>query len=578
MFGEPSREQRAPIMQRVTATFPIVHDFGKLTLFLELDTSHVLLPHARGAVFGHIIDRPSGERIKAMPSNRDLAVQSTGGRHLLDSCFGAYVALWLSRADQFSILRDPSASLPAYVAASGSLIFAFSDIGCVAKLGLIPIAVDWEMLAHGLLFEQLMTRATAIAGIEEVLPGERLCCGSPSSAELLWKPWTFARKSNVRTGLEDDARVIESTVDFAVGAWARAFAHPHLELSGGLDSSIIAASLARSGASWTCGTLATGIGDADERHYARSVTDHLGVDLLEVDARDHEADPMARLEHITPKPRSMRILAGLADCFQASAQAIEADAVMNGMGGDNVFAYLRSTAPIVDAWRAEGLGLARHIAEDVATATRTPLPAVYAALLRRSFAALTSRRWPADRTYLARSVDVAPRAHPWMRLPAGTAQGLRAHIASIIRIHPFIDCVDRHATSTMVFPLLCQPVMEACLSVPSWRWVEGGHNRALARRAFTRRLPEDVLLRRSKGAADGIVVAGLEKRRPQVKELLLEGHLANAGLLDRRQLEIALAAPFRERASHHTRVLQLIDAELWVRSVRSLGERIALLP
>ena len=48
-------------------------------------------------------------------------------------------------------------------------------------------------------------------------------------------------------------------------------------------------------------------------------------------------------------------------------------------------------------------------------------------------------------------------------------------------------------------PLVSQPVVEACLSVPSWAWREGGRDRALVRRAFAGTLPAAVSTARVKG-------------------------------------------------------------------------------
>lgn len=578
VIGVADGALRATISERLAPTFPIVHDFGDMLLFLERSTPHLMLPHAGGAVIGHVIDRANGRHLKSMASRDDRAVASSRGRHLIDKCFGTYVAFWTAPEGGTSILRDPSASLPVFMHRSAQATYAFSDIGLAVRLGLFPAVVNMEMVAHSLQFEQLTTRATAIEGIEEILPGERLDCASKEPAELLWKPWTFGRDLSARGDMSDDARLIETTIDKTLKGWASAFDHIHLELSGGLDSSILAASLAVSGATWTCGTLATDGDDADERLYAHAVADRCGVDLIEVDASDLVVDPMAPLVHVTPKPRNMRILSALAHRFAAAAAAAGtgAGAVMNGMGGDNVFAYIRSTAPIVDAWKGGGVGFALRIADDIATLTRTPLRTVYGALLRRLLVSPMERRWPPDRSFLAATLKLSPPTHPWMRGPRRIPQGLRAQIASIVRIHPFLDCVDRHATTTMIFPLLSQPVMEACLSVPSWRWVEGGHNRALARAAFASRLPDVILLRRSKGSADGLVVGAIERLRPKIRERLLDGHLARAGLLDRQRLEAGLSAPFRERVSNHGRILQLLDAELWVDSIGRL-ERVPLL-
>lgn len=119
----------------------------------------------------------------------------------------------------------------------------------------------------------------------------------------------------------------------------------------------------------------------------------------------------------------------------------------------------------------------------------------------------------------------------------------------------------------MIFPLLSQPVMEVCLAVPSWRWIEGGRDRALARDAFRGRLPEIVNARRSKGGLRSIMVPAFEHARAELSALLCEGRLARQGLIDRNAIRTMLAAPLSADINDYVRVFELADVELWVRSI-----------
>ncbi|MCP2835015.1 asparagine synthase-related protein, partial [Salmonella enterica] len=57
--------------------------------------------------------------------------------------------------------------------------------------------------------------------------------------------------------------------------------HPLLQLSGGLDSSILAAVLHEMGTPFRAVTLATRDAEGDERRFARAVAGHLGIPLEE---------------------------------------------------------------------------------------------------------------------------------------------------------------------------------------------------------------------------------------------------------------------------------------------------------
>jgi len=114
-------------------------------------------------------------------------------------------------------------------------------------------------------------------------------------------------------------------------------------------------------------------------------------------------------------------------------------------------------------------------------------------------------------------------------------------------------------------PLLAQPIVEYCLGIPSWCWCMGGQNRAIARRAFAARLPPEITGRRTKGGADSLGVEIVDRDRLIIRDALLGGQLAEAGLLDHAALEPALSTAV-VAASDYRRILQLADAEAWARS------------
>jgi asparagine synthase (glutamine-hydrolysing) len=157
-------------------------------------------------------------------------------------------------------------------------------------------------------------------------------------------------------------------------------------------------------------------------------------------------------------------------------------------------------------------------------------------------------------------------------MPKGVRAGTRTHIAAIIRIHDILDAHQRAAAETMIFPLMSQPVLEACLSIPSWHWSEGGRDRAVARAAFAGRLPPRVLRRSNKGVLNSLLLPALERARTDMRALLCDGLLARRGLLDREKIASALSRPISEQPDIYGRILVLIDAELWVSMVASADE------
>lgn len=116
-------------------------------------------------------------------------------------------------------------------------------------------------------------------------------------------------------------------------------------------------------------------------------------------------------------------------------------------------------------------------------------------------------------------------------------------------------------------PLIVQPLVEFCLSVPSWLWFENGHNRAIARRAFADLLPPEIVWRRGKGTPDGFVARVFEFNRDRLTDLLIGGRLDGAAFLDAQALRAALAPDRPIKGHDYTRVLRIADVEAWVRAL-----------
>jgi asparagine synthase (glutamine-hydrolysing) len=114
--------------------------------------------------------------------------------------------------------------------------------------------------------------------------------------------------------------------------------------------------------------------------------------------------------------------------------------------------------------------------------------------------------------------------------------------------------------------LLAQPVIEACLSIPSWLWFDRGRDRAAARHGFSGLLPASVAWRRSKGAMDSFIVELFEANRARLKPFLLDGLLAGSGLVERDAIAAILDDTAPVRGLAYARVMQFADVEAWLRS------------
>jgi asparagine synthase (glutamine-hydrolysing) len=339
-----------------------------------------------------------------------------------------------------------------------------------------------------------------------------------------------------------------------------------LELSGGLDSSILAAALSGCPAATSALNLVTPGPEGDERHYARATAQRTGLPLEEqfVPA---DVDLTTPTDRRTARPGIPAILRVADRQFMHAGKARDIDAFFSGTGGDCVFASPSSAAPAADALREFGPG--RRFVRAVRDVARIHRASVWGAgrmAWRQAHQPPLHAIWPKDTTFLdLEALPSGPEFHPWLVEPADALPGRRSHIRAIIASLAHLDGYARHSVAPSIFPLLSQPVIEACLRIPTWMWIEGGRDRAVVRAAFRDALPREVLERRTKGGMDAYCLRNYEHNRARLVPYLLDGHLAAAGLLALDELEAFLAKPVGRRDDRFYRLLPIIDTESWLR-------------
>lgn len=254
--------------------------------------------------------------------------------------------------------------------------------------------------------------------------------------------------------------------------------------------------------------------------------------------------------------------------FAAFGEQAEAETFVTGAGGDNVFCYLTTAAPVLDAWRALGPTAAARALRDVSELCGCTAWTTTRFALRKALRGLRpAAPWRRDTDFLLPgAAPDAPEPHPWLDAPRGTLQGKREHVGALLRIQHVTDPETRVSLLPFLHPLIAQPLVELCLGIPTWLWVRGGHNRAVARAAFRGLLPDAVLDRRSKGRLEGMCMRAYLRHKLDMDELLLGGLLRQVGLLDADALEAYLERDGPPPDVRYFRIFELVTAELWLRS------------
>lgn len=515
--------------------------------------SECLLPGGFGLILGKLFRRvefDSKPAPCAVFSDDDAAsISRSGGRVLVDHFWGRYIAFLPSASSATTVLRDPSGTLPCFRTCHEGVTVFFSWLEDLLEM-IGPAAkphIDWEVLISRVMHGPPSGRQTALAGICQLLPGERFDVGTGQSS-LLWSAVDQAR-SAADMNAEDATRQLGQAVRSCVRSWAACYETLLLRLSGGVDSSILAACLSAQGtpADVICVNYHSPGSDSDERHFAMLAAGRAGRDLI-----TRERDPGFRIERvlqIARMPNPVSYVGAMNAATDANlAAAHQAGALFAGTGGDPLFYELPSWWPAADYLHDKGLDAGfPSAAMDAARLGRVSLwRAVRLSLQERIRPDLTARAQTMKNALLAADLTEKPPdglrfSHPALRealdLPIGK------HVQTVALMHPigYYEPFEQARAPESVHPLFSQPLVELCLRLPSYRLTQGGQGRALARRAFAAELPSQIVHRRSKGGIDDHVKAVLQRNLEFVRALLLDGELSRRGIIDRAKVEEVLS-------------------------------------
>lgn len=548
---------RSLVGAEVPALQPILRA-PELAVWVIEETPHVAAPDGSAVAVGLLFEQADDRRVTHLPA------PLPSPENFLARFWGAYVLLARRGGDGHLVLRDPSGGVTAYHRRNGALDIYASDVSLLSLAVAEPLEPDSEFLRQWLTFPSFRGRLTGVRDVTELVPGTlRLASGENAQVKLAWSPWEQVRTSRAIDDFEEAAALLRGTILRTVPRLTGR-GDAVLHLSGGLDSSIVAAALAHGGRAFRAVTFATRAPDGDERVHAREVARHLDCELVEL-VEEQAIPDIGHVPQPALRPPVNPILQPLHRALANHCALTGADLTVDGSGGDNVFCNLSTTSPVLDAFRRRGARAGIAALGDLAHLHGTTVWAVGRAAWRRSRKPLSA--WQRDERFLAAGAAAAPHraAHPWLD-PLGTiVRGTVEHVQSIVGIHDVHGDPAPGAVAAL-HPLLAQPILEACLRIPSWLWVHHGRDRAVARAAFGDLLPEATLSRRSKGHLASLFMTGYMATRRPLESLLLEGRLAAAGLLDRNAIREYLRRDGQPGESGYLRLLDIASAETWLRA------------
>lgn len=496
-------------------------------------------------------------------------------RRLVAEAWGAYVALLHSAPEgQVAVFRDPGGALGCVTWSLGDGLYLVTD-----DLGTVPrwlrprrLALDWNRIASVLAVPTAGTTEPLFDDMTGVGPGQMLTLPGKKLPEPVWSPCTFARHGGENLGWieEELVRRVDTAVEALIGSHDRVV----MELSGGLDSSILAGAI---GSTSLTGRVAAwlnyrdGRPEADESRFARAVTERLGVPLHEQRKTFEPLDAEALREIGVFSRPAIGAIDGARDRFETELlRECGATAIVSGQGGDGAFFQYPTALVAADEFARRGWGAWRSpLLANVARRTRQSVWSVVGQVQaakrgRESRPAGTSALLTRDWAEVALTIE-----HEWVTAArrAGLPPGKVLHVEGIAVTHFYYEPSRRLALADMLMPIFTQPVIELCLSIPVPDLAGGSYDRPFARRAFAHRIPEAVLNRRTKGALTVHVARRLAASCNLLRPYLIDGCLAEAGLLDRDRLNHTLDPErlMTGQAQHAMHVLNAAAVESWVR-------------
>jgi asparagine synthase (glutamine-hydrolysing) len=505
---------------------------------------------------------------------------------------GTFVAVVFDREREVAqVVRDHIGGRPLVrMSLPGGTLLAEHERAIVDLLPSAP-APDRLSIAQWIEHGNAPNGRTLFAGIERVPPAHRaMLSGRGCSLQRYWRP----RFEGIASGAREEVAVRLRTAAFAaVARAAEGSRRPAVLLSGGLDSSCVAAGLAARRPPASPALALSGVfpshPETDERELIEQAAAHTGVsvELIAFDERASILVPaLSHIERWSLPPATPNLFVW--EPVMARARELGVDAVLDGEGGDELFAFapqliadMLRRGRAVAAWRLAG-GIP-GIGTDANARVRLRALRLYGVspLLPEK-----AKRWRRRRHGPATRPDSLLRADDhaallalqptddqldgplWWRGLAeevtqpGEALGVSAQLrrgavdAGIDRRNPFLFDLDLLTTVLSSPPAMLFEVRD----------------RALLRDALAGRIPEAVRSRREKSFFTGLLSGGLLADGP----LLLEGpSCADApvrAFVAAEALEALLRqgpAPPQSRAARRLWRVGLADA--WLRTLERPG-------
>lgn len=521
-----------------------------------------------------------------------LKLYQESGERCVERLRGMFAfAIWDRPRQTLFAARDRLGKKPLYYARVGDGLAVASEIKALLRHPGVRSTPQLRALVHYLALQYVPSPLTAFEGVERLPPAHSLCWhGGRLTIRRYWRlEYTPKRASRDDEALE----ALESTLSEAVRIRLRSDVPVGVLLSGGVDSSLVAALAARHATRLKTFTIGFREAAYDERRHARRVAEHLGAEHHEVEAHADLVKLLPRLVRQYDQP--FADLAALPTLVLSEVTRRHVTVALNGDGGDETFAgYERyGGAPHWTAFqRLPRILRSRTLwvrAASFANVLRSRsgrrvlrLQELGSESLEQHYARSMShfnREWLAE--LLSDELrGLAERWDAWEPLREAFAEARRRGLGpldtllSVDTATYLPDCLlVKVDVASMAHglevrsPLLDHEVVELAAALPETVKGRGRKTKLLLKKLARRHLPVAVVDRPKAGFGVPLAAWLRTELREMLRDLLLDGRLARRGLVRPKVVERLVEDHLVRSIDRGAMLWNLLVLEMWHREV-----------
>jgi asparagine synthase (glutamine-hydrolysing) len=493
------------------------------------------------------------------------------------------IALWDARRRRAVLARDRLGIKPLYYAETGDVLVFASELKSLLASGLVNVELDYEAIDAFLTLGFVPGPLTPLAGVRKLMPGHQLVVDPAGVRTETF--WSYPEPAPAEMSMEEAADGLLEALAESVKLRLMSDVPLGAMLSGGIDSSVIVALMARE-MTEPVKTFSIGFAEAGEDNEladARLVAEYFGTDhhQLELSFAEQAVDLSDLVWHMDEPLADLSSLGFLALSELAASHVTVA---LSGQGADELLGGYRKhrAASIAGAWsrlpwpiRSLGSFGLRHAPERLSRAARTlAAPDPSTRLLAMSGHLSDGQRQRLVRGPLAELDGQA--ALRTVRHCLGTvgddplpaALYLDARLGLVDDMLHYFDRASMAHSLEVRVPFLDHHVVEFCATIPGKYKVRRLDTKHVLKHAVRGIIPDAVIDKRKVGFFNAAVDDWFRAQtRGAISDYLLGPNPRYAEMLDRAEVERLVRAhgAGTDTASGYV-LLSILMLEVWLSS------------